>query len=645
MLGDVECSRAATSGFNELRQFERFAASRLEPSAGPIVCRYNVSELRETHICLRFHIRQICPAGVPYAVIGGASFRIEALGARLELCSVIDRFDGTYAVGCAKPRMGCTSIRVELGFEGYSAFANAVPGGSLLGFMYGKAQNGYRAPRMQLLSTHRWCARAGAVADRDSPGPPTMLFCGRAAISAASEGAWLSTIAANSTSAQSAFTRRNSSSAFAPSPWWESRWRWSADDRCSSNLHAGLSGGSLAAGGKLSEGVIDEPTSLEGAGIATLDLIGESHLGFLADCLQGELYSRYPPSREHTHAPPHAIRPSEASSSSSSARHSPTKSSPAAGGPRAHHRPPSPPSSHASEVGRHFDGGAAAATSMEAAAAIAHLHNCSGRAAGCWPAGVNRATGVAKRYLPYQSVGQRAFSRVCSKWSVASSSDAASPVAGAALPPQPSSPTPAILSTPRAASSRTPAAPRSTLVCKHGGGNGFFRAAMTLRLMIADAEAFVASGEAHPLSERNVLVVQESSWDLAAMPHLRLVLEHIDEFISAVRALRASTATQGALEAACVLATRPAQPTHPTNWRVLLGPKPDPPQRPTCAMCAQAVGSSTSTASQQTPGNARRVCAALGRLRQLMHTSLENLLLPQGTIIEHCVWSWLTRCV
>ena len=38
--------------------------------------------------------------------------------------------------------------------------------------------------------------------------------------------------------------------------------------------------------------------------------------------------------------------------------------------------------------------------------------------------------------------------------------------------------------------------------------------------------------------------MQESAWDTAAMPHLRLVLEHIDRFLSALRALRASKATR-----------------------------------------------------------------------------------------------------
>lgn len=37
---------------------------------------------------------------------------------------------------------------------------------------------------------------------------------------------------------------------------------------------------------------------------------------------------------------------------------------------------------------------------------------------------------------------------------------------------------------------------------------------------------------------------QESSWDPAAMPHMRLVLEHIEILLEALRALRASNATR-----------------------------------------------------------------------------------------------------
>ena len=426
------CTHAdATSGRNELMQYFKLLDSEFKPSAttasATALCHYNVSEPRVDagvagrNGCVRFHIHQRCPLHAP---LGGASFRVESLGAHLVLCSVTDHFDGTYSVGCpwATPRtvgcvppeadandpFGCVQIRVELGFERYEAYVNEVRGGSYLGFMFGRGRNGFRSPSMALVSSRSVCAADGPHNRKSAlllPPPPPALLSG--VESTASKGPWRATPDANVT------VRSDSSSwsAFAPRRWWERHWQWpSTIAHCDAAI-AHSQGHSQ--GRRSKSGATSKPMAFEAAGIQSVHLIGESHLGFSVDCLLGELYPNI---------------------------------SPIAFGSQS------------------VDGGVAMSHSASGASTVARLHNCSGRSVGCWPVGSNSAEGEAKRYFPYQHVGEGAFKRTCMNLS-------------------------------------------STRICRHHGGNGFFRASLTLRLMIADAEALIERGEAS-LTKRDVIVIQ-----------------------------------------------------------------------------------------------------------------------------------------
>eukprot|EP00316_Scyphosphaera_apsteinii_P023293 CAMPEP_0119327862 /NCGR_PEP_ID=MMETSP1333-20130426/71862_1 /TAXON_ID=418940 /ORGANISM="Scyphosphaera apsteinii, Strain RCC1455" /LENGTH=581 /DNA_ID=CAMNT_0007336575 /DNA_START=169 /DNA_END=1914 /DNA_ORIENTATION=- len=90
------------------------------------------------------------------------------------------------------------------------------------------------------------------------------------------------------------------------------------------------------------------------------------------------------------------------------------------------------------------------------------------------------------------------------------------------------------------------------LVCKHSGPSdscchGLYRTAMTLRLVVADQEAAVAQGIAHPWTEDDIVVAQGGTWDGMLHPNLRVHFEHdIPAFINALHALRSSAATRAA---------------------------------------------------------------------------------------------------
>ena len=448
------CTHAdATSGRNELVQHERMMRSlSFEPgssTAATTGCRYNVStphyEERRGGAgggCLRLHIRQSCPGG-------GASFRVEALGAtQLSLCSVDDHGDGTYSVGCPRgpPSDECVLVRVELGFERYEAFANAVRGGSHLGFMFGKSTNGFRAPRRELLSLVRWCAPGDGA--RDSPPAHSSCHC------RAAETVWVRRAAANLGGASS-----NASELLSPPPpqpraWWEREWHWSAGNICADGCDGHRS---ILPRGEPSPATAPSAT-LASAGVLTVDAIGESHLGFILDCLRADLYEESEESKGETKEGGAEDSAAGALAVASKQRQS---------------------------AEAQADGDVAAARSPEGSAAVAHLRNCTGRSYGCWPVGANRAEGEAKRYQPFQQTGQSAFMRRCSLWRPANRS---------AQVQEPASP--------------SAVAAARTRVCRHFGGNGYFRAALTLRLMISDTEALVAAGRAHPLGEANVLVIQ-----------------------------------------------------------------------------------------------------------------------------------------
>ena len=124
----LTCSNAAaTSGRNELRQYQKLLTSQYQPPHNTSqVCSYDIGELRvEREACLSFDIAQSCPAASPNEPLGGTTFRIEARGEELKLCTVTDIFNGQYRASCALPRAGCVDVSVALGFERYQAFANA----------------------------------------------------------------------------------------------------------------------------------------------------------------------------------------------------------------------------------------------------------------------------------------------------------------------------------------------------------------------------------------------------------------------------------------------------------------------------------------------------------------------------------------
>ena len=154
------CSNAAaTSGCNELLQYQKLLSSQYQPPHNTSqVCSYTVGELGvENESCLSFDIAQSCPTASPNQPLGGTTFRIEARGEELKLCTVTDMFTGQYRASCALPRAGCVDVSVALGFERYQAFANAEVGGSSTGYMFGDQRNGMRSPPMTVLSSRRWC--------------------------------------------------------------------------------------------------------------------------------------------------------------------------------------------------------------------------------------------------------------------------------------------------------------------------------------------------------------------------------------------------------------------------------------------------------------------------------------------------------
>jgi hypothetical protein len=242
----LACSNAAaTSGRNELLQYQKLLTSQYQPTHNTSqVCSYNVGALRvEGEGCLSFDIAQSCPTASPNEPLGGTTFRIEARGEELKLCTVTDMFNGQYRASCALPRAGCVDVSVALGFERYQTFVNAKVGGSSTGYTFGDQRNGMRSPPMTVLSNRRWCTTPVLHA-------PATREC---------EPGWASTGA-------------TAGSSFQPRQWWESKWRW---EKCRDGRAAARDGRSLAK-----------------AGLLSVDFIGESHMGFMADCLAAALYAK-----------------------------------------------------------------------------------------------------------------------------------------------------------------------------------------------------------------------------------------------------------------------------------------------------------------------------------------------------------------
>ena len=77
--------------------------------------------------------------------------------------------------------------------------------------------------------------------------------------------------------------------------------------------------------------------------------------------------------------------------------------------------------------------------------------------------------------------------------------------------------------------------------------SGLFRAAMTLRLMIADQEAKLSEDRHAAWTPQDVLVLQGGTWDSMCQGEMKLHLQHdVPAFISALVALRTSPATRDA---------------------------------------------------------------------------------------------------
>ena len=96
---------------------------------------------------------------------------------------------------------------------------------------------------MTVLSNRRWCATPSLHA-------PVTREC---------EPGWVSAGAPSGSSLRSR-------------QWWESKWRW---EKCHDRRAAARDGRSLAK-----------------AGLFSVDFIGESHMGFMADCLAAALYAK-----------------------------------------------------------------------------------------------------------------------------------------------------------------------------------------------------------------------------------------------------------------------------------------------------------------------------------------------------------------
>jgi hypothetical protein len=524
------CEEAST-GHNELRQYERFLAALhsappesstkslpTAPAGALLECNYTVSELHEQDgrgcagLMLRLNVQAKCgrPA-TSFLPLGGASLRVIARSeSTLTLCNVVDLFDDSYQVWCVPPAPGgCIDVDVRLGFERFRAYYNPEPGGSSIGYYFGNATNGQRKPLMVQLAQRRWCAgsndehiRASATSQR--PPPATWP-----------RSVWMRTTTANAT---------------APD-WWRRHWHWEKRggerQRATADSH-GEPTRDPAFGPPL------PPRDLTTSGLATVDFVGESHLSYVQDCLALELYSNRAAGVAHNGK---GRFESQAGNGGSTVARGSADGSDSAW-------------SHAA------DGAVAAARGgMQS---IEPWVSCGlpTRALGCWPTYDLKV----KNWLPKQTVGLTSFWRSC--WAWFDPAHQKSCPKSAAAPP---------LRIPPARGVRSP-----PHVCMHNGV-GLYRAAMSLRLMLADwqaddAPADVASTDhvpagpaggadavpARPPTRRDVIVVQAGTWDTLAMPHLKHVLADLEEVLEAVRALRRAARTRAVR---ILLMNLPAVPT------------------------------------------------------------------------------------
>jgi hypothetical protein len=296
MMARRECSGlAASSGHNELLQYERFVRAAYSPqSLRSLNCTFDVGELSEDGPCVVFSIVERCVGDEP--PLGGASFRVVADSDQCRtrvLCNVASNEDGQYRVYCARPPAGGIKVDVHLGWTAYRAWFNDEPGGSVVGFMFGNATNGIRTPLMSHLAHRQWVPQDRFVRVEGSAG-----LCSKRA-----GAAWVRTVA-------NASSRRLA--------WWQSVWHWeephksAARDLCSARVADGeaiseAEGGTRGRAADTTEGGTRgraDDTAVDGkcdggvlrrdllsSSVTSIDVIGESHLQYMLECLADTLYA------------------------------------------------------------------------------------------------------------------------------------------------------------------------------------------------------------------------------------------------------------------------------------------------------------------------------------------------------------------
>ena len=520
------CSPAAgTSGHNELRQYEHFvrhlhghdnrsmlARERNTENTRRPSCLYTIGDLHtDSTVCLSLRIHQKCSTRYSGGASGGASFRVEAMGDTLALCAVVDNFDDTYDVRCPPPEAGrCVNVHVELGFEHFDAFANEVPGGSDVGYLFGNSSNGLRTATLGTLAKRHWCADAATASTTIMA--PTPVRTGTEGSGAAAQASCV----ARASRSDGVWTR--------PDP--QQAWQWVRANNASGGTHcteqraattATHDDASLDASSTTLPSSSGLPAAAKSvdlglrlglltSGLRSVDFIGESHLFYMQECLANDLYTGRV--RGVAHSGKGAFRVTQ--------------------GTQPGGEPPPPEAS---------DGGIATALGARLGANrsdVARWLRCGlpERALGCWPSW-NADT---SRFNDYPEVGAQSFPRACWRW----------------LPPHGAASTRAAanknISTSAAAHEpASPTGPPPPRVCVHQG-SGMYRAAMTLRLMLADLEAALAAGapDAAALTSTSVLVVQSGTWDSMSIPSVRLLLDELHALLDALRALHAARATRHA---------------------------------------------------------------------------------------------------
>lgn len=547
-----------------------------------------------------------------------------ARGGGLELCCVHDRGDGSYAVTCPRRAMmgsACAHVSVVLGFERFGAFANALPSARAVSSPCVDA-GGYRRPLdLTIAKGLRWCEPEDGRADEQDGAADEVREGTRAAHalvalrglrpspmqSCRSLGVWMR-------SGPRLTNNGSHNAALPPLPmdprrdWWEQRYAFV--DTCEASTRettaavtpppppsAATPASQDAAPSRQqsppgpsppgpsppgpsphrqsphgqrarSEPLFRGRELLRARGsLRRVHLIGESHLALAVDCLAAghERAGHLEPAAwrlPHRVEAPDPAHPYDGYLAEARAYWGPHTHSaraphcslvlwtllPPHSAPRStlHTRAlfPPPPVPHCVCVVVH---------QARTAGSTRPWAECSARRASCW------ATWNGSAYADHPQTGVETFARRCWQWrgNATGRGVDASAAAAAAADADGSAAEPPRGSLPGAGDAHSP----PPLVCKHDAA-GAFRAAMVLRLMIADAEAAAAADEAGRggalWDARDVLVVQGGTWDTMCF---RTLDEHLTQdlppLVDAVVALRASRVMRGAR---VLLLTLPAFP-------------------------------------------------------------------------------------